>query len=251
MKTMKSMVSSKIFLSNFMKLKKQMSGSLPTDVIIFQCDNCKSNLPLNIDGVIQLEADLEKELSTLIDEMSKSLIEAHCKESEKCVSSNINIHQEFGTPQNIILSFSETNICYVKEFTIAGDSYKVDITVSPMASDNKAIFVLYNKATGGERMYSKFIECNFGTFLNIDWDEKTQELEVWQLPMVKSVANMMISQQEQEIMLMSNMKDMEHFIIKNILDEKMLPGNQQEEYDLLVSNMKEMDKCIMKSTPDD
>ena len=34
---------------------------------------------------------------------------------------------------------------YVKDFQIEGDIYKVDIIVTPITSDTKAIFVLYDK----------------------------------------------------------------------------------------------------------
>ena len=57
----------------------------------------------------------------------------------------MSIHPLHGTPQNIILSFPESNIMYVKDFQIEGDIYKVDIIVTPITSDTKAIFVLYDK----------------------------------------------------------------------------------------------------------
>ena len=220
-----------------------MRRPLPTDIIVFQCDHCKADLPLNVDGVLQVDKSLDTELSIVIDELSKSLLEAHYKQSEKCVASKMHIHPAFGTPQNIILSLPESDSNLIGQLKINCDTYTVDITV--MTTDNKAIFVLYEKANDVEKTFSRFIECNFNTFLNIEPDKQTHQLEVWQLPIVTSIANTMISQQEEETQLVSNMKDMEKFIMKNIIDEESLPGNQQGQETLIESDSKEKEKFNM------
>ena len=59
-----------------------------------------------------MDEPLEQELSIVIDEMLKSLIDTHIKESDKCASSKMHIHPVLGTPKNICLSFpvSDTDI---------------------------------------------------------------------------------------------------------------------------------------------
>ena len=83
MRTMRTMISSKTFASNFIKIKNKIKEQLPTDNIIFQCCHCKSELLLNIDGVLQVCEVLDKELSKIIDEPCKSLIHDHHIQSEK------------------------------------------------------------------------------------------------------------------------------------------------------------------------
>ena len=203
----------------FIMLKHRIKEQLPTDVILFQCCHCKSELLLNINGVIKVYEALDQELSKIIDEMCKTLIKDHHLQSKKCVSSEMNIHSLLGTPQNIILSFPESDIIHLKDFIIEGDNYKVDVAITPMTSDTKAIFVLYHKVKDAERKYSNFIKCYFNTFLKVEGDKHAHQLEVWQLPIVNSVTDIMISHQEEETLLVSNKKDMEKFIMESIIDE--------------------------------
>ena len=115
---MKTMISSKTFASNFIMLKNKIKEQLPTDIIIFQCCHFKSELLLNIDGVLQVCEVLDKELSKIIDELCKSLIQDHHLQNEKCLGSEMSIHPLRGTPQNIILSFPESDIMFVRDFQI-------------------------------------------------------------------------------------------------------------------------------------
>jgi hypothetical protein len=168
---MKTKVSSETFLSNFKKLKSRMRDPLPTDVILFQCENCQTNLPLNSDGVLPVDEPLEQELSIVIDEMLKSLIDTHIKESDKCASSKMHIHPVLGTPKNICLSFPVSDTRYIRDFQLAGDCYKVNCQVTQVNSDYKAIFVLYQNENHSENTYSEFINCNFDNFLNTELPE--------------------------------------------------------------------------------
>ena len=82
MTTMKASVSSESFLSNFKELKASMRDSLPTDVLLLQCDNCQTNLPLNSDGIIKVEKPLEEDIGNVIDGMLKRMVDSHIQECE-------------------------------------------------------------------------------------------------------------------------------------------------------------------------
>ena len=171
METMKTTVSSGTFISNFKKLRSRMTDPLPSDVILFQCENCQTNLPLNSDGVLPVDEPLEQELAIVIDEMLKSLIDTHIKQSDKCASSKMHIHPVLGTPKNICVSFPVSDTRYIRDFQLAGDCYKVNCQVTQVNSDYKAIFVLYQNENHSENTYSEFINCNFDNFLNTELPE--------------------------------------------------------------------------------
>jgi hypothetical protein len=166
MESIKAMVSSKQFLKNLMRLKGKMRSPLPSDVIHYQCKNCDLDLPLNCEGVIQISSPVEKNIGIIIDEMIQCLIGSHTKEKETC-SSMVCIHP-YGTPENILLSFPESDQLYMTNFKISNDIYKLKLMVTPEASNDKAICVLYQKESVDEVTYSQFIECNFNTHLNIE-----------------------------------------------------------------------------------
>ena len=74
MDTIRATVSSETFLSNFKELKSRMRATLPTDIILFQCEKCNINLALNKDGVLQMDGPLEDEMTIRIEEMLKVLM---------------------------------------------------------------------------------------------------------------------------------------------------------------------------------
>ena len=75
------------FLSNFQELKSKMRIPLPTDVILLQCENCQTNLPLNKGGLLTVGEQLQQDIDKVIEEMQKSLIDVHIKQSEECARS--------------------------------------------------------------------------------------------------------------------------------------------------------------------
>ena len=175
MECLKANVSSEMFLSNFQELKSKMRHPLPTDVILLQCENCQTNLPLNKGGLLTVGKQLQQDIDKVIEEMQKSLIDFHIKQSEECALSKVKINPVVGTPQNLCFFFPESDTKYLKDFQLAGDCFKVNVQVSPNSSDRSAIFVLYQNENHTERTYSEFISCNFDTFLNTELPE-SQEL---------------------------------------------------------------------------
>ena len=83
----------------------------------------------------------------------------------------------------------------------------------PTESNRNVIFVLYEKSN--DTTFSKLIMQNLN-MLESKLDNSGENLEVWQMPFVKSLADVMISQQEQEIMLVHNIKRMENMILKDL-----------------------------------
>ena len=121
---------------------------------------------------------------------------------------------------------------YISDLTCAGDWYEASIKVMPMESNRNVIFVLYEKSN--DRPFSKIIIQNLD-ILESRLDDCGEKLEIWQIPIVKSIADVMISQQEQETMLADNMKRMEDLILKDIdIGEKM--GSNQEVNENVYSN---------------
>ena len=173
MESIKTSVSSILFLENFLELKKKMTFPLPSDLILYQCENCNINLSFNNNGVIEIPRALDKHVGCMIDDMLKCFIENHANENYKC-SSMICIHP-FGAPNNIIVSFPESDQVHIKQFKIGIDSYQVKLVIT--TENNKSIFALYQKENFLENEYSEFVECNFNTFLNVRVNDKDKIFE--------------------------------------------------------------------------
>ena len=171
MDCLKANISSEGFISNFQELKNKMRNPLPTDVILLQCENCQTNLPLNRGGLLTVGEQLQQDIGKVIEEMQKSLIDAHRNKSEECALSKVKINPVVGTPQNLCFFFPESDTKYIKDFQLAGDCFNVKVQVSPTSSDRSAIFVLYQNENHTESTYSEFISCNFDSFLNTELPE--------------------------------------------------------------------------------
>ena len=85
-----------------------------------------------------------------------------------------------------------------------------------------AIFAIYEKSN--ERKFSKIIMENLNN-LGLNLEVSAEKLEIWQLPIVNTVANVMISQQEQETLLVENMKCLENSILRDLTLEQNMPIN--------------------------
>ena len=173
MESINASVSSLLFLENFVELKKKLTFPLPSGLILYQCANCNINLPFNVNGVIKISRALDKNIGCMIEEMIKEFYDNHAKGNNKC-SNKICIHP-VGTPNNILVSYPESDQMYIKEFTIGIDAYQVRLLIT--AENTKSIFALYQKEQFHGQEYSEFLECNFNTFLNVKPDDKDNFFE--------------------------------------------------------------------------
>ena len=130
------------------------------------------------------------------------------------------IHPLIGTPQRFIFKFKDSPINLLnQDFNFAGDYYEASIQVLSKDSNMNAIFAIYEKSN--ERKFSKIIMENLNN-LGLNLEVSAEKLEIWQLPIVNTVANVMITQQEQETLLAENMKRLENSILRDLtLEENM------------------------------
>ena len=166
MKLKETTIPSKQFLQNFQILKRNLRSSLPSDVINYQCKKCDLNLPLNPEGVLEIFSPVEKDLDIVINDMVEDLKERHCKEKVLC-SNMICVHP-LETPENIVVSFPESDEVHMKDVKIADDTYKLKLMIVPEKSDKKTIFVMYQKECCLEEEYLEFIVCNFNVHLDVE-----------------------------------------------------------------------------------
>ena len=224
MKTIKTFASSERFLSTFLKLRNQSNVPLKTEGIQLQCDCCK--IPIKIIEIFEMDKVIDKRIDIVIDEILRNSICDHYKDNRQCALSSVYIHPLIGTPQHFIFSFPipGSDVQYINDFTFAGDWYEATIKVMPIESNRNVIFLLYEKYN--ERKLSKMIMNNLN-ILESNLDDYAEKLEVWQIPLVKTIADIMISQQEQETLLVANMKCMEGLILKDIDTEEDIGSNRE------------------------
>ena len=77
MESMKTHASSTEFLQNILRLKQQVRHPLPSDVIIYHCKNCDSDIPLNSLGVLDIKGTVEEPLGIVIDRIVQCFIQKH------------------------------------------------------------------------------------------------------------------------------------------------------------------------------
>ena len=224
MNTIKTIASSEKFLSTFFKLTEQVIDPLKIVGIHLQCNSCK--IPIIINEIFKIDETLDKGIHIIIDERVWNSIWDHYKQNQQCASSSVYIDPLIGTPKQFIFSFPSpgSDIQYISDFTFAGDCYKASIKVMPTESNRNVIFVLYEKSN--DTTFSKLIMQNLN-MLESKLDDSGENLEVWQMPFVKSLADVMISQQEQEIMLVHNIKRMENMILKDLEIGGKICSNQE------------------------
>ena len=127
------------FLLNLLELKSRMKEFLPTDVIVFQCGTCNTDIPLNTCGSIILEKPIQEGMDNVLNELIKSLKVNHIKETE-CDLANIQVHPILGIPSNICVTLPASDPVYLSDLSLDGVSYKLSIKV--VNSDSKTIFAL-------------------------------------------------------------------------------------------------------------
>ena len=165
------------FLENFQCLKVKLQNSLPPDVISYQCENCDTDVTLNGDGIFKISEPLKDTIGKVINDMVEKLIEAHYKAQEEC-KGKICVHSTV-TPENIIVSFPQTNLAYVTDFLLSNDHFKPKLMVVQEDLPQEVIFVLYQKETVHNEEYLEFIKSNYVPHLdeiveeNVIYDDET------------------------------------------------------------------------------
>ena len=166
MESVETSVSSTTFLMNLLELKSKLKGPLPTDIILYQCEMCLTNIPLNSCGSMILDNPLQDNINKVFDEKINAMKKNHAKQNEQCSSTRIRIHPVVGPPENICVTLPASDTNLVSDFQLEETCYKAGIAV--VNSDLKAIFVLYQRNKHGKEIYKEFIKCNFKTFLDND-----------------------------------------------------------------------------------
>ena len=174
METIETCVSTTSFLWNVLELKSKMQEPLPTDVIVFRCGTCKTNIPFNSCGSIMLDKPLQEEFNNILDDMLERVKEKHAKQYECCLE-DMAIHPILGHPANICLSLPASDPSYLNNLVLGGIHYKVKIKI--VDSESRVIFALYQNENNDNAMYPEFIKCNFNSILNTELKETEDFLE--------------------------------------------------------------------------
>ena len=186
-------ITSEQFIKNILRLKMKLNSDLLSDVISYGCKNCGLDLPLNSEGVIQINHSVEKNIGVIIEELTNEMILNHTNENEDCLKM-VCIHPH-GIPTNILVSFPETDPVYIKNFSVLNIIFTPKLLVTQENDSKKVNCVLYQKEGFDERTYSEFIKCNFDTHLNCEipisesledliWDDESANYYQQKLPRI-------------------------------------------------------------------
>ena len=217
--TLNSDVSSSILRSNIIMMLNSCRGLLSTDVIHFECNQCKQDLPLNSDGLICLDVELNTDIGNVLNQLLESMLLEHKQKSEKCSFASMSINRNFGTPNCLLFSFPESYDTFLKCFKIDEFFFEIEMKITLIGSSKKSTFVLYKDQKSVDNSYTNFILQHFELSLNVNHDKKVSKVEVWQEPEVICIANAMIAEQEENTLLSSNIKEKENYILDKILTD--------------------------------
>ena len=210
--TLNSDVSSSILRSNIIMMLNNCRSLLSTDVIHFECNQCKQDLPLNSDGLICLDVELNMDIGNVLNQLLESMLLEHKQTS-------MSINRNFGTPNCLLFLFPESFDTFLKCFKIDEFVFEIEMKITLIGSSKKSTFVLYKDRKSVDNSYTNFILQHFELSLNVNHDKKVSKVEVWQEPEVICIANAMIAEHEENTLLSSNIKEKENYILDKILTD--------------------------------
>ena len=144
-----------------------MRTPLPTDTIILKCERCLTNIPLSLNGILEITRELDSSLNCIVDEKIQTEVKKHLKIG---CSSPI-FHPILGIPENILVSFPASKQKYVDDIKISDISYRLEMMIQ-QDTENKTIFALYQKNDVVEKSFLELFLSNFDTFVDVDEKEE-------------------------------------------------------------------------------
>ena len=156
-------------MNNIMALMFKIKAPLPTDTIVLHCDDCSTNIPLSLNGIFQVDRQLDMTLHNIVNDQVKLEINKH---QEKCCST-ISVHPILGMPENLLITFPPSSLNYITDITVHDTSYRLEMIVQ-QENTEQIIFTLYQRNDIIEKLFSEIIQVNFDAFLDIE--EKGEEL---------------------------------------------------------------------------
>jgi hypothetical protein len=163
MDTLFSKVSSDEFKNNLIGVMNRLDISFPTDTFVLRCETCLDNVPMSINGILQLKTKLDTCINNAVLNEMEMVKENH--KLQGCES--LIFHHGFGIPDILLISFPASESMFINDITISNIQFKLELVVK-QESGQQIIFALYHKDGVSDKTLHDLITMNFDTFLNVD-----------------------------------------------------------------------------------
>ena len=119
--------------------------------------------------------EVTEPLPAILTREKEQLEEIHLR---SCDNGLLQLDEEVGLPENILLFMRKNTVDVIKSFKIASEEYKPIITVKSCTVLQNPVMVLYQRNGSKNYTYSRIISKNFDSILNVYPDQDDQsELE--------------------------------------------------------------------------
>ena len=136
------------FWINFGDLKGSLEIPLPLDCITYKCIKCCSQLSVPKNGELYME-EVEDPISAILTREKEKVEEIHLR---SCANGLLQIDEEVGLPENILIFMRKNNVDVIKSFNIASDDYKPILVVQSCTVLHNPVMVLYQR--NGSKNYT-------------------------------------------------------------------------------------------------
>ena len=160
------------FWINFSDLKGAMEESIPfpLDCITYKCNKCNKQLFLPKNGELYLD-EVESPISAILTKEKEQLEEIHLR---SCSNGLLQLDEEVGLPENILIFMRKNNVDVIKSFNIASEDYKPILVVQSCTVLHNPVMVLYQRNGSKNYTYFRLITKNFDSILNVNPDQHDQ-----------------------------------------------------------------------------
>ena len=156
------------FWINFSDLKGSLDIPLPLDCITYKCKKCQKQLPLPKNGELYLD-EVTAPVSEILTREKEEEEKIH---SRSCDNGLLQLDEEVGLPENILLFLRKNTVEVINSFQIASEEYKPIIVVKSCTVLHNPVMVLYQREGSRNYTYPRLISSNFDSILNANPDQE-------------------------------------------------------------------------------
>ena len=155
--------------SDLLNILKQMNGEdldvVSHDTLHFKCNLCHRCLPLGSNGIQEICNKLNKDIGSVLKDLIKDFIGSHYHQGNIC--KGFMEVDEMKTPEHLLLVFPESELKYLTDFSFSDRIYKPILSVVG-ASNEMAIFALYQRQDVESLEFKEFISCNLNSSVDAE-----------------------------------------------------------------------------------
>ena len=130
-----------------------------------KCSHCHHRLPLGSNGIQEIYNTLNKNIGSVLKDLMKGIIKSHYHQGNIC--KGFMEVDETKIPEHLLLVFPESDLKYLTDISFCDRIYKPILSVVG-ASNEMAIFALYQRQDVESLEFKEFISCNLNSSVDAE-----------------------------------------------------------------------------------